>query len=1297
MISRPRMAIHLLATACLFITTEASDAELLFEAVDGGFDRACRGPNLTDSPSYYAHFAGVHSIEQCKDLCRSFRNRCRGIEYGSSLSRCEVWVLEGGIAWSHHVLGYTCLRAEHDMTLNASATANLANTSSVVSVTNATRMLAGTMTYTTSSSSSQTTVEAVLRPTTTTSMTNATRTVTVSTTRIVMTSTMGTTSMGASTASIPQRCQCVTCHGAAGPWQTGTCPAGASAEAYLCKNDATAGGCYSSLDEYACLCPGTVDFTSILSKKMSAITVNLTASSTATTMSSTSSFRVTTGSQTWTSLKSSKLISTTLRGSTPSSTAIATSISNTTSSSTTGSMRVSSSRITIYTTTLTTQSTTMTSSSTITASVGKSTAGSTLSTTAIRSTSSSNSFRINSSAWRANANDSSSSTSVVTSSTTTNSSITSIAKAMLLGSGAAISSSTVTSIATSSLNIAVTSNIFAASSRTGTNMSTSGTTTTATNAASDSLTTSELASGRSDNAAGGVTDKLGDANLKLQLANTSAPMESVTTLTTTEAALKIIGGEPEPDRTADSSITGSALATANISSMPYPSFTSTKSGPTSLTSTSIPVADAAQAAPGGLAELEVREQAILDIVLSGATGGEASLRNSDGVKIVARELTAEAMSGAGALELAAEGGIMVRVPASFLEAVDGHGLLVVSPVMGLGEEFPHTDKGLGVEGVVSIRAASMVAGTWVSVQDLDEPIQFSLRVNSSNEVFCAFWDEQRRSWSDKGVETLGRDAHGSLQCSSTHLTLFGAVAGGFVRALLCSQASLLSKDGLVAIGRGDWAMRVDAALLWLVLMLEGGLLLIAVVLDMRRSRELQWTDEHFLTCNSDVLQGSASCSQFSKGGSALFGRSRASLTQGVGNGCCQSSKETLMNFIDFLGSGLHAYFSQLRNFGALTCESLSEFCMAPEGQPGRAVDRLLVALLAVSIKYQACAALWMSHEDLSFIQEERKSQLADRDGSAAAAIKRASTAYPSVHASTTAWQDNFGKTATTALCHMSTMHQAVGTGLQQQHLRLMEQKCVCFPIMAWRLFRSQAPWLTVLHYSIFMPASLGTLLLITRTSGALAVTALFFQTSGAAISADSSARCKVAETVWESLGECVAVGLVTVFLAAVPELLLSKLHNREFLYFEAEDDPERLMQLRIWWRKDMCLCILCTVYIAFCLLFVMSFLANVTALDGITWQVSALIEVVAEFLLVPMVTSTFFWLVTNVAVRRKNIVKQSGEDIGCLTSDIEAQAHSLPGLLMAMEGAQSTLKQSKSNPAILKINSIRSDGSNFIQ
>lgn len=53
-------------------------------------------------------------------------------------------------------------------------------------------------------------------------------------------------------------CQCLQCNGVQGPWQSGVCAAGASPAARTCQNDPASGGCYSSLNDYACNCPSTV-------------------------------------------------------------------------------------------------------------------------------------------------------------------------------------------------------------------------------------------------------------------------------------------------------------------------------------------------------------------------------------------------------------------------------------------------------------------------------------------------------------------------------------------------------------------------------------------------------------------------------------------------------------------------------------------------------------------------------------------------------------------------------------------------------------------------------------------------------------------------------------------------------------------------------------------------------------------------------------------------------------------------------------------------------------------------------
>jgi hypothetical protein len=67
-----------------------------------------------------------------------------------------------------------------------------------------------------------------------------------------------TTTTTTTTKAKPSSCQCLICGTKrAGSWQSGNCVAGGSEVGHKCKNNAIA-GCYSSLDEYSCLCPNKV-------------------------------------------------------------------------------------------------------------------------------------------------------------------------------------------------------------------------------------------------------------------------------------------------------------------------------------------------------------------------------------------------------------------------------------------------------------------------------------------------------------------------------------------------------------------------------------------------------------------------------------------------------------------------------------------------------------------------------------------------------------------------------------------------------------------------------------------------------------------------------------------------------------------------------------------------------------------------------------------------------------------------------------------------------------------------------
>jgi len=76
-----------------------------FVAVDGRFDRACRGANSSDNAAEYYLVKSASTLDDCKTRCTS-EPRCQGIEFKSG--RCEVWVR--GIGASARVTGFQCLR-----------------------------------------------------------------------------------------------------------------------------------------------------------------------------------------------------------------------------------------------------------------------------------------------------------------------------------------------------------------------------------------------------------------------------------------------------------------------------------------------------------------------------------------------------------------------------------------------------------------------------------------------------------------------------------------------------------------------------------------------------------------------------------------------------------------------------------------------------------------------------------------------------------------------------------------------------------------------------------------------------------------------------------------------------------------------------------------------------------------------------------------------------------------------------------------------------------------------------------
>jgi hypothetical protein len=79
-----------------------------FQPVDGGNDRACRGPRgVADNDASHYTVHQETSLEACKAKCKVLQS-CKGVEWWEKYGRCEVWGSQIGAG--KVVEGFMCLR-----------------------------------------------------------------------------------------------------------------------------------------------------------------------------------------------------------------------------------------------------------------------------------------------------------------------------------------------------------------------------------------------------------------------------------------------------------------------------------------------------------------------------------------------------------------------------------------------------------------------------------------------------------------------------------------------------------------------------------------------------------------------------------------------------------------------------------------------------------------------------------------------------------------------------------------------------------------------------------------------------------------------------------------------------------------------------------------------------------------------------------------------------------------------------------------------------------------------------------
>jgi len=617
---------------------------------------------------------------------------------------------------------------------------------------------------------------------------------------------------------------------------------------------------------------------------------------------------------------------------------------------------------------------------------------------------------------------------------------------------------------------------------------------------------------------------------------------------------------------------------------------------------------------GGISGLQddiaSKEASVLELLLS--SGNQVVEVEIDGYVAAAGRTTKEDLLAAGSFDVGVSGEFSTTIPSSIFDSLAQSGtvldeLAVVAMRVNAAEEEDDSSISLGevsyeadVQGAISITLYSGGGGA-LSVSGLLEPITFTLTVEDPEAAECVVWDEEAGAWSTDGLEKVLNGAE--FTCSTTHLSFFAGVVRGFVNALLCSQASLLTDGGFAALQEGNWYGQLESCLLWCLLSFLLVLLVVALGLDTKRHVNGDWDSACFLVAE---IQGEAE--------DTIAGVAVGAACYGFWSEACSLLKEvvgsSLRDMLDEFMSKVWGYCGDARSLCEGIMEVVVEVCSGGDANGGMKV--LLVSAMAGIARrnydkrayLNACAAVGLHpDDDVQAAVEETGLHLETRSYTLA---NEGELTSPS-----SMLRIQIKRDATLLRLHAKQCERlAAEQGKASTILYLLAG-------VATGWFR-HGPIAAVLLFSLTTPSSLRALHLICDVMGSLAVTTLFMSVSGGARSRKSPTECTSAETIAEMFGRLLAVGLASGLLAGFPVSVLSRFHQRKFLRVDQYGSKAWKRQLQKWLFLDILGWTLGFAYITFCTLYVMLFFANVAKGDRESWLVSGGISALTDMILIPL-------------------------------------------------------------------------------
>jgi hypothetical protein len=190
--------------------------------------------------------------------------------------------------------------------------------------------------------------------------------------------------------------------------------------------------------------------------------------------------------------------------------------------------------------------------------------------------------------------------------------------------------------------------------------------------------------------------------------------------------------------------------------------------------------------------------------------------------------------------------VAISVPLSLLSQFGGAVAVAVAAFTDPVASQPLAGKSKSVEvkGLVQIDLSPASApGSVQQVSGLADPVLITLGSKAEPDMTCGFYNQEKRAWSSEGVRIATMGPPGApLVCATTHLSLFG----GFINTFRCSQASLLTREGVYKVIESDWYQHPPGQLLLAVIGTSILFLVAAAFLDRRWAKQGLQGDELFL-------------------------------------------------------------------------------------------------------------------------------------------------------------------------------------------------------------------------------------------------------------------------------------------------------------------------------------------------------------------------------------------------------------------------------------------------------------------